>query len=218
MERKWLFPNLEVVGGWWCPCRDPGSERGAFVWVTDSCPSLCHPVDCSTLTVSQDLLRLLSIDPWHHPTISSSVVPFSSCPQSCPASVSFPMSWLFESGCPSIGASSSASVLPMNIQDGFPLEWTGWISSKSRGFSRVFSNTRVGKHQLSGAPLSLWPGVTPVYDHWRSHSFQCMGLLSAKSRLCFFRCCLGLSELFFEGASFNFWLQSPSGVIREPRK
>ena len=87
-----VVSKLEVVGRCWCPRRDPGSERGALVWVTNSCPSLCRPVDCSTLTVSQDLLKLLSIDPWHHPTISSSVVPFSSCPQSCPASVSFPMS------------------------------------------------------------------------------------------------------------------------------
>ena len=78
---------------------------------------------------------------WCHPAISSSVIPFSSCPQSLPASESFPMSQLFAWGGPSIGVSASASVLPMNTQDWFRLEWTGWISSKSKGLSRVFSNT-----------------------------------------------------------------------------
>ena len=92
---------------------------------------------------------------WCHPTISSSVVPFSSCLQSFPASGSFPMSQFFESGGQSIGVSSSASVLPMNIQDWFPLGWTGWISLQSKGLSRVFSNTTVQKHQFFGTQLSL---------------------------------------------------------------
>ena len=83
---------------------------------------------------------------WCHPTISSSVVPFSSCPQSFPASGSFPMSQLFASGGQSIGVSASTSVLPMNTQDWSPLGWTGWISLKSKGLSRVFSNTTVQKH------------------------------------------------------------------------
>ena len=78
-----------------------------------------------------------------HPTISSSVIPFSSCPQSLPASGSFPMSQLFASGGRSIGVSASASVLPVNIQDWFPLGWTGWISLLSKGLSRVFCNTTV---------------------------------------------------------------------------
>ena len=85
---------------------------------------------------------------WCHPTISSFVVPFSSCLKSFPASESFPMSQFFTSGGQSIGASASASVLPMNIQDWFPLEWTGWISLQSKGLSRVFSNTTVQKHQF----------------------------------------------------------------------
>ena len=85
---------------------------------------------------------------WCHPTISSSVIPFSSCLQSFPALGSFQMSQFFASGGQSIGASASASVLPMNIQDGFPLEWTGWISLQSKGLSRVFSNTTVQKHHL----------------------------------------------------------------------
>ena len=93
---------------------------------------------------------------WCHTTISSSVVPFSFCLQSFPASGSFQMNWFFASGGQSIGASASASVLPMNIQDWFPLGWTGWISLQSKGFSRVFSNTTVQKHQFYGAQLCLW--------------------------------------------------------------
>ena len=92
---------------------------------------------------------------WCHPTISSSVIPFSSCHQSFPASGSFQMNQLFASGSQSIGASASASVLPMNIQDWFPLGWTVWISLQSKGFSRVFSNTTVQKHQFFGAQPSL---------------------------------------------------------------
>ena len=86
---------------------------------------------------------------WCHPAISSSVVPFSSCPQSLPASESFQMSQFFASGGQRIEVSTSTSVLPMNIQDLFPLEWTDWISLQSKGLSRVFSNTTVQKHQLS---------------------------------------------------------------------
>ena len=92
---------------------------------------------------------------WCHPTISSSVVLFSSRLQSFPASGSFPMSQLFTSGGRSIGVSASASVLPMNIQDWFPLGWTGWISLQSKGLSRVFSNTTVQKHQFFIGLLSL---------------------------------------------------------------
>ena len=91
---------------------------------------------------------------WCHPTISSSVVPFSSCPQSLPASGSFPMSQLFTWGSQSIGISASAPVLPMNTQDWSPLGWTGWISLQSKGLSRVFSNTTVQNHQFFGAQLS----------------------------------------------------------------
>ena len=90
-----------------------------------------------------------------HPAISSSVVPFSSCPQSFLASGSFPVSQLFASGGQSIGVSASASVLPMNIQDWFPIGWTGWISLQSKGLSRIFSNTTVQKHWFFSAQLSL---------------------------------------------------------------
>ena len=91
---------------------------------------------------------------WCHPAISSSVVPFSSCPQSLPASESFPISQLFTWGGQSIGASALASFLPKNTQDWYPLEWTGWSSLQSKGLSRVFSNTTVQKHQFFIAQLS----------------------------------------------------------------
>ena len=92
---------------------------------------------------------------WWHPTISSSIIPFSSHLQSFPASGSFPVSQFFTSGGQRIGVSVSASVLPMNIQDSFPLGWTGWNSLHSKGLSRVFSNTTVQKHQFFGTQLSL---------------------------------------------------------------
>ena len=105
---------------------------------------------------------------WCHPAISSSVVPFS-CPQSLPASESFPMSQLFTWGGQSTGVSASASVLPMNTQDSSPLGWTGWISLQSKGLSRVFSNTTVQKYQFFGTQLSsqsnshihTWPQEKP---------------------------------------------------------
>ena len=90
---------------------------------------------------------------WCHPAISSSVIPFSSCPQSLPASESFPMSQRFAWGGQSTGVSALASVLPKNTQDWSPLEWTGWISLQSKGLARVFSNTTVQKHQFFGAQL-----------------------------------------------------------------
>ena len=92
---------------------------------------------------------------WCHPTISSSVIPFSSCLQSFPASGSFQMSQFFTSGGQNIGVSASTSVLPMNTQDWSPLGWTGWISLQSKGLSRVFSNSTVQKHQFFGVQLSL---------------------------------------------------------------
>ena len=93
---------------------------------------------------------------WCHPTISSSVIPFSSCLKSFPASGSFLMSQLFASGGQSIGASVSASALPMDIQDWFPLGWTGLISLQAKGLSRVLSSFTVRKHQFFSAQPSLW--------------------------------------------------------------
>ena len=93
---------------------------------------------------------------WCHPIISSSVILFPSCLQSLPASGFFPRSQFFTSGGQSIGVSAPASVLPMNIQDGSPLVFTGLISLQSKGLSRVFSNTTVQRHQFLGTQLSLW--------------------------------------------------------------
>ena len=110
------------------------------------CPSATPAVYSNSCPLSQSC----------HPTISSSVIPFSSCLQSFPASGSFQMSQFFTSGGQSIGVSASTSVLPMNIQDWSPLGWTGWISLQFKELSRVFSNTTVQKHQFFGAQLSLW--------------------------------------------------------------
>ena len=108
---------------------------------------------------------------WCHPAISPSVIPFSSCFQSFPASGSFPMSQFFLSGGQSIGVSAS-SVLPVNIQDWFPLGLIDWISLQSKGLSRVFSSTTVWKHQFFGAQPSLWFTLTSVCDYWENHSFD----------------------------------------------
>ena len=129
-----------------------------FSSVTQSCPTFCDPMNHSTpgLPVHHQIPEFTQTQRpsswWCHPAISSLVVPFSSC--SLPASESFPMSQLFAWGGQSIGGSASASVLPMNTQDWSPLEWTGWISLKSKGLPRVFSNTTVQKHQFFGAQLS----------------------------------------------------------------
>jgi len=107
-----------------------------------------------SITISWNLLKFMSIElvmPSNHLFLCH---PLSSCPQSFSASESFPVSWLFASGGQSIRA--SASIPPMNIQDWFPLGWTGWISLQSKGFSRVFPNTTVQKHQFFGAQSSLW--------------------------------------------------------------
>ena len=108
---------------------------------------------------------------WCHPTISSSVIPFSSRLQSFPASGSCQMSQFFTSGGQSTGVSASASVFPMNIQDWFPLGWTGWISLQSKGVSRVFPNTTVQKYQFFSTQLSLYsPTLTSIHDYWKNHS------------------------------------------------
>ena len=126
---------------------------------------------------------------WCHPTISSSVVPFSSCPQSFPASWSFLMSWLFTSGGQNMGASASASVLPKDIQNWFPLGLTDLISFQSKGLSRVFFSNTVQKHQFSSFILLYGPTLTSI---WKNHSFDCMELCW-QSNVCFLICCLVLS-------------------------
>ena len=113
---------------------------------------------------------------WVGDAISSSVIPFSSCPQAFPASGSFLMSQFFTAGGQSIGASALASVFPMNIQDWFPLGWTGWISLQSKGLSRVFSNITVQKHQFFSAQPSYCPTLTSMQDYWKNHSFDSIDL------------------------------------------
>ena len=133
----------------------------ATLWTTAHQASL-------SMTNYQACSNSFTLSRWCHPTISSSVVPFF-CLQSCPASGSFPMCQLFTWGGQSIGVSASVSVLPISIQDRFPLGSTGWISLQSKGPSRVFSNITVQKHQFFGTQLSLlskyhihtWPMEKP---------------------------------------------------------
>ena len=143
-----------------------------FSSVTQSCPTLCDPMNHSTpgLPVHHQLPEFTQTHVhWVGDAILPSVVPFSSCPQSLPTSGSFPMSQLFTWGGQSTEVSASASVLPMNIQDRSPLEWTGWISLQSKELSRVFSSTTVQKHQFFSTQLSsqsnsyihTWPQEKP---------------------------------------------------------
>ena len=156
---------------------------------------------------------------WCHPVTLSSVIPSSSCPQSHPASGSFPVSQLFTWCGQSTGVSASASVLPMNTQDWSPLGWTGWISFQSKGLSRVFSNTTVQKHQFFGVQLSsqsnshihTWPLEKPALIR-QTFVGQVMSLLfNMLSRLV-------ITFLPRSKRLLISWLQSPSAVILEPPK
>ena len=132
-----------------------------FSSVAKSCLTICDPMDCSTpgFPVHHQLPEFYPnscpLSQWCHPTISSSVIPFSSCPQSFPASGSFPLSQFFASGGQSIGVSASISVLTMNTHDWSPLGWTAWISLLSKGLSKIFPNTTLQKHQFFSTQLSL---------------------------------------------------------------
>ena len=167
---SWDYPNIHSLGKYSLTVfyRNPLClwvhiyNRNHFSSVTQSYLTLCDPTDCSMpgSPVHHQLLELAqthvhqdsdAIQPSH-----LSVVLFSSCLQSFPASGSFPVSQHFTWGGQSTGASAPASVLPMNIQDWFPLGLTGWTSLQSKGLSRVFSNTTVQKHQFFSAQLSLW--------------------------------------------------------------
>ena len=130
-----------------------------FNSITQSCltlqPHRLQHAGFPAITNSWSLLSLCPSSHWCHPTTSSSVIPFSFCPQSFPASGSVPMSQFFTSGSQSIGVSALASVLPMNIKDWFSFGWNGWISLQFKGLLRVFSNTTVQKHRFFGIQLSL---------------------------------------------------------------
>ena len=125
-----------------------------------------------SFTISWSLLKLMSIESMMASNHLIYCTLFSSCPQSFPASGSFPMSRLFPSGSQSIGASASASVLPMSIQDSFPLGLIGLISLVSKGLSRVFSSTTIQKHQSSTLSLLHGPILTFIHDYWKNHSFD----------------------------------------------
>ena len=147
-----------------------------FSSVAQLCPTLCDPMDCMQHTrlpcpspTPGAYSNSCPLSQWCHPTVSSSVGPFSSCLQSFPALGSFLASQFFTSGGQRIGFSASASVLAMNIQDWFPLGWTGWISLQSKGLSSL-------QHHSSKASI-LWcslysPSLTSVHDYWENHSFD----------------------------------------------
>ena len=148
-----------------------------FSSVAQSCPTPCNPMDCSTpglpsITNSGVYSNPCPLSRWCHPTISSSVIPFSSCPQSFPTWGSSQISQLFASGGQSIGVSASTSVLPMNTQDWSPLGWTGWISLLSKG-SQESSPTPQFKSINSSALSFLYsPTLTSIHDHWKNHSLD----------------------------------------------
>ena len=158
MDKESYFGLVEIKKTWQlkaiCVCGlHPGLEE-KFSSV-QSCPTLCNPMDCSMpgFPVHYQLLYLTQThghQVWCHSTILSSVILFSICLQSFPVSGSFQMSLFFASGGQSIGVSASISVLPVNIQDWFPLGWTGWIFLQSKGLSRDFSKNTVQKHQFFG--------------------------------------------------------------------
>ena len=149
-----LFYNLQVVSdsSWLC-----GLQHARL-----PCPSASPRVYSNSCPLSR----------WCHPTISSSVIPFSSCLQSFPASVSFPKSQMLTSGGQSTGASTSASVLPKSIQGWFPLRLTGLITLLSKGLSRVFSNTTVQSVSYSVFCLLYYPALISVHDNWEDHSLD----------------------------------------------
>ena len=156
---------------------------------------------------------------WCHPTISPSIVPTSSSPQSFTASGSFPMSQVFATYSQSIGVSDSTSVLPMNIQDWFPLGWTGWISLQSKGLSRVFSNNTVQKHQFFGAQLSC-STLTSIHDYWKKTITLTRWTFVGKAMSLLFDMLSSLVITFLPRSKHPLisCLQAPSAVIWNPPK
>ena len=168
--------------------------------VTKSCPHELISVTQHTRLPYPSLslgvyLNSRSLSHWCHPTISLSVIPFSSCPQFFPASGAFPMSQFFASGGQSTGASASASVLPMNIQDWLPLELTGLIFLQYKELSRVFSSTQFKTIKSSALSLLYYGSTfTSVHDHWKKiHIALTIWIFLAKWCLYFLICCLGFS-------------------------
>ena len=198
---------MESDKGWEWSLGHSNRHWGVGCSVTKSCPTLYDPMNCSLLGFP--VLHYLLEDAQTHIcwvgdylTISSSVTPFSFCPQSFPASGFFPMSQLFASGGQSIGASTLASVLPVNIQGRFSLRLTGLISFRTgwfdllavQGTFKSLFSTTVQKHQLFGFSLTYGPTLTYAHDYWKNLSFDYINLCwQSDVWLCFLRCCLGLS-------------------------
>ena len=155
-------------------------SRGLLRWaqfssVAHSCLTLCDPMDCSTpgFPVHYQLLsNSCPLSRWYHPTISSSVIPFSSCLQSFPASGSFPRSPFLASGSQSIGVSASTSVLPVNIQGWFPLGLTGWISLCLRDSQESSPTPQFRSIYSSVFSFLHGPTLTSIHDYWKNHSFD----------------------------------------------
>ena len=154
---------------------------------------------------------------WCHPTISSSV-PFPSCLQSFPASGSFPMNRFFASGGQIIGASASASVLPMNIQDWFPLDWLVWSSCSPRDSQESSPAPQFESIHFSALSLLYGPALTSIHHYWKNHSFDCMDLCWQNDALLFNDARFVITFLPRSKCLSISWLQSPSAVILEPRK
>ena len=185
---------------------------------------LCDPMDYVRLPSPSPTPRVYSnwcpLSQWCHPTISSCVIPFSSCLQSFPASGSFQLSQFFTIGGQSIGV--SASVLPMNIQDWFPLGWTGWISLQSKGDTRVFSNTTLQKHQF------FWCFIKAFFILQISHPYMSTEKTIALSRWAFVGKVMSLLFNMLSQLAITFlprskcllisWLQPPSAVILKCKK
>ena len=160
--------------GWWFIFPVSSVQSLSCVWLFAAPWTAAHQASL-TFTISQSLLKLMSIKSVMHPTISSSVLPFSFCFQSFPATGSFMKSQFFASGGQSIEASASASVLPMNIQDWFPLGWTGLISLQSKGLSRVPAPQF---KSINSSVLSFLyaPTLISIHEYWKNHSFDWMDL------------------------------------------
>ena len=207
-------------------------QSGQFSSVAQSCLSLCDPMNCSmpglpvhhqlpefTQTHVHDVKLMSIMRQWCHPAISSSVVPFSFCPQSLPALGSFPMSQLFTWGGQSIGLSASASILPMNTQDWSPLGWTGWISLQAKGLSRVL------QHHSSKASILQCSAIFTVQ---LSHPYMTTGKTKALTRWTFVGKVMSLLFKMLSKLVITFlprskrllisWLQSQSAVIFQPPK
>ena len=171
------------------------------------------------ITSSQSLFKLMSMSRWCHQRFHP-VLPFSSCLQSCPASGSFPMSQFFTLDGQRIGVSASASLLPMNIQDWFPLGWTCLISLLSKGLSQESPPTPQFKSINSLEPSFLYsPTLTSIHDYWKNHSFDYMDF-DGKGMSLLFNMLSRLVTAFLPRSKHLLisWLQSPSKLIFEPKK